>query len=276
MLSSIDRRWIFVTIFVAAIVPMIWPLNQPIKPTATVVSMYQAIDRLPPGSTVFAGFDYEPASEVELTPAALAMIHHLWSRDIKLIGFTLWPAGTSESTEVFRLATEEAKAAGHPKQYGVDYINLGYKAGNQVVIKLMSTNLREPFPRDINDKPLDSYPIMQHIYKISDAPMVISFSVGMPGLKEYVQYLSGQGVLIGGACTAVNLPELQPYLQSKQLVGLLGGLRGAADYETLIGMPGDATKGMSVQSVVHCVIALFIVLANVAYFADRRRDPRFR
>ena len=40
-------------------------------------------------------------------------------------------------------------------------------------------------------------------------------------------------------------PDLYPFLDSGQLKGLLGGLAGAAEYETLIDRSGQATKGMS-------------------------------
>ena len=69
-------------------------------------------------------------------------------------------------------------------------------------------------------------------------------------------------------------PDLYPFLQSKQLVGLLGGLAGAAEYETLIEAPGSATAGMEPQSVSHLIIILFIVLGNGVYFTTRRRGGK--
>ena len=78
----------------------------------------------------------------------------------------------------------------------------------------------------------------------------------------------------GGGCTAVMAPDLYPFLQSGQLVGLLGGLAGAAEYETLIGEPGQATVGMQPQSVTHLIIVLFIILGNTVYFLSRRQAAK--
>ncbi len=53
---------------------------------------------------------------------------------------------------------------------------------------------------------------------------------------------------------------------------MLGGLAGAAEYETIIGVPGSATAGMEPQSVTHLIIILFILLGNTVYFMTRRRS----
>ena len=65
--------------------------------------------------------------------------------------------------------------------------------------------------------------------------------------------------------------ELYPFIQSGQLVGLMPGLLGAAEYETLIDTPEKATAGMSVQSFVHLLIFVLVVVGNVAFFIQRRR-----
>ena len=80
------------------------------------------------------------------------------------------------------------------------------------------------------------------------------------------------GVPIGCGCTAVSAPTLYTYLQTNQMVGMLGGLKGAADYETLVGIKGgQAVRGMAPQSVAHLVIILFIIIGNVAYFSQRKK-----
>ena len=71
-------------------------------------------------------------------------------------------------------------------------------------------------------------------------------------------------------------PDLYPFLDSGQLGGLLGGLAGAAEYETLIERPGSASKGMGAQSMAHLVIALFVILGNIAHFAARRTSSEQR
>jgi hypothetical protein len=71
--------------------------------------------------------------------------------------------------------------------------------------------------------------------------------------------------------TAVSAPEYYPYLQSKQLLGLLGGMAGAAEYEKARGEKGSATRGMDAQSVAHYFVALCILLGNVVQWSKGRR-----
>ena len=79
------------------------------------------------------------------------------------------------------------------------------------------------------------------------------------------------GFPFAGGCTAVMAPDLFPFLQSGQMVGLLGGLAGAAEYETLVGRQDKATAGMSAQSMAHLIIVAFIIFGNMAFFVSRRR-----
>jgi hypothetical protein len=70
--------------------------------------------------------------------------------------------------------------------------------------------------------------------------------------------------------TAVSAPEFYPYLQSKQLLGLLGGMAGGAEYEKLMNEPagpGTAQRGMDAQSLAHVFVALCIVLGNVVQWS---------
>jgi hypothetical protein len=71
--------------------------------------------------------------------------------------------------------------------------------------------------------------------------------------------------------TAVSAPEYYPYLQSHQLLGLLGGMAGAAEYEKARNEKGTATRGMDAQSLAHFFVALCILLGNVVLWSKNRR-----
>jgi hypothetical protein len=64
--------------------------------------------------------------------------------------------------------------------------------------------------------------------------------------------------------------DFYPYLNAGQLVGLLGGMRGAAEYEGLIQHPDQGVRGMDSQSVIHLLIIVLIAIGNAAYFVSRR------
>jgi len=78
---------------------------------------------------------------------------------------------------------------------------------------------------------------------------------------------------VTGGVTAVSTPGFLPYVNNlNQLYGLLGGLKGAAEYESLIGVKGTATSGMDAQSIAHVLVILFIIMGNYRAFKIRQRD----
>jgi hypothetical protein len=78
-------------------------------------------------------------------------------------------------------------------------------------------------------------------------------------------------VKIVPAVTAVMATTFFPFIDSHQVVGMVAGLKGAAEYEKLIKKPGRASRGMDAQSIAHIVMIGFIVVGNLAYFLGRGR-----
>ncbi len=69
----------------------------------------------------------------------------------------------------------------------------------------------------------------------------------------------------------VNVPEIMPNLQAGQIVGIVAGMRGAAEYEIMVGKPGTAVAGMDAQSFAHVLIMLLIIVGNVGYILTRKK-----
>jgi hypothetical protein len=161
---------------------------------------------------------------------------------------------------------------------GVDYVNFGYKAGNEGVLNVIVTDYAKMFPTDVNTVPYDSIPIMKDIKSCRDFDLIVSFGGGRPGAKEWVLYVGDPGnVPIGGGVAAVSAPQLYPYYPS-QLIGLLGGVKGAAEYETRFvkqyraDIETRAVVMMGPQTVAHIVIMAFIVIGNILFFVNRKKD----
>ena len=82
------------------------------------------------------------------------------------------------------------------------------------------------------------------------------------------------GVPMTCGATAVMAPKLFAYVGSKQLQGLLGGMKGAAEFEVLVGHPDQAFRGMDAQSLIHLLIIGLVLVGNIGYFASRRQKRR--
>lgn len=268
-LRTLDRRWIFLGVALLVILPLVFGFHiAPVKPSHPSVTFYEAIEKIPNGSTVLMAGDYDPGTSAENYPMALAAARQLMRKNLKIIGVELYPAGPPLMDQVLRLAGAE-----YHKQAGIDYVNLGYKVGNEIVMSAMGTSIPATFPVDNSGTPVTQIPVMKGIQNFAQIKMIVSVSAGYPGTKEWVQQVVSRfHVPMVAGVTAVSAPEYYPYLQAGQLQGLLGGMAGAAEYEVLIGKPGLATRGMDAQSLAHVFIAFMIILGNLAFLGQRKPE----
>jgi len=270
-IMAIDRRIIFITVALAVMIPLLLPLKLPIDITPPTRSLYDAVDKLPPQSVVMLSFDYDPGTMPELYPVSLAVIRHCLAKDLRIIVLAIgWAPGIPLAERQLQQVAEKE----FHKKYGIDYVNLGAKPPAAAIPTLMSMAVRiaDAFPQDNYNTPLEKLPLMQEVHKFSDVDLIVDFSAGDPGLPSWVAFASQRFHRpVGGATTAVSAPQFYPYLQAGQLVGLVGGMKGAAEYERLVKRPGTATKGMDAQSVAHLLIVTFIVIGNITFFAARRK-----
>jgi len=268
-LEKIDRRWIFLTMGLLVLMPLLFPLSLPLFVSPPVKAFHDAVASIPDGSTVLMSCDYDPGGIPEMVPMTRTALRQLLDKKCKVVITVLWNGGPGLVDRVVRDVIE--KEYPHLK-YGVDYVNLGYKAGNEAVMVLMGQGIANAFPKDYRGNDTRSMPIMRGVRDYSSFPMLVNISSGYPGTKEWVQQVQGRFHLpMVAGVTAVSAPEYYPYLQSGQLRGLLGGMAGAAEYEKMRNEKGSATSGMDAQSLAHYFVALCIVLGNVVQWRKGRR-----
>jgi hypothetical protein len=268
-LSRLDRRWLFLIMGLLVLEPLLFPLSLPLKVTPPVQGFVDAVEAIPSGSTVLMSCDYDPGSIPELVPMTRTAFRHLMSRNCRVVVTCLWSGGAGLVDSVI---TEVAREFPH-KAYGTDWVNLGYKSGNEAVMVLMGQGVINVFPRDYRGNDTHTLPLMRSVRDYSSFPLLVNISAGYPGTKEWVQQVQGRFHLrMVAGVTAVSAPEFYPYLQSHQLLGMLGGMAGAAEYELARHEKGTATRGMDAQSLGHLFVALCIVLGNVVQFLQRRRS----
>jgi hypothetical protein len=265
-LIDIDRRWIYLAIGIITFMPILFPLGLPVYVTDEVEAVYNRVEALPPGSIIMLPMEYDPATMAELQPMAYAILRHCFSKDIKVITTALQIDGvTIIRNDLAKIAAE------YNKKIGEDYVFLGYKPYPGIVILNMGEDFRKPFPRDYYGTPLDSLPMMKGVRNYSNCAMIIDINA-TSGVDYWINYAHTryQADLAIGV-TAVMATDYYAFLSSKQIFGLIGGLKGAAEYEKLVNKPDFAAKAMDVQSIAHSAIVVFIIIGNIAYFASRSR-----
>ena len=184
--KEVDRRVIFAFILVSVAAPLLMPMTFEAKPTPIVRALYDRIDELPEGSRILLSFDFDPPMSPEVQPMANVITRHVLTKKHKAICMTLWATGQAQ----FNLTVDDVIDADFPHLVeGVDWVNMGYKAGNEGVLNVIRTDFKKMFPTDANSIPFDSIPILRGVRSCADFDLIISMGGGRPGVKEWVLYV---------------------------------------------------------------------------------------
>jgi hypothetical protein len=267
-MMNLDRRWIFLAIGLAVLVPFLFHWVLPTgEISQRVKDVYKYIDDAKPGDVIILAYDYGPASMPELQPMAVALTRHALKKNLRVLAMTLNTQGTLLADDVFTKVGKEFPE----KKDGVDYANLGFKVGGYLVVLGMGDSIGKQFVKDARGRLTRTLPVMKGVSDYKSVRLVVDLASSSTA-TTWILYAHGQyKAQIAAGVTAVMAADFYPYLQTGQLVGLLNGLRGAADYELLINHKDMGVLGMTSQSIAHLAIILFVILGNIGYFAARRK-----
>jgi hypothetical protein len=282
-LATLDRRWVFLAMGLAVAIPVLFQEQLADKlpefPGAQAQAVFDEIEKLQPGDKVLMAWDFDPATEGELAPMAMSFALHCCRKKAKLYFITLLPVGPQMIDRTF----ERVIQSDFPDMvYGEDYVNLGFKSGNEGVIKVIVTDLRGLYTTDSRGTNIDLIPMCKEIENIQQMDLIVNVSGSYPGSKEWVQYAvtpyQSQLRMVAG-CTGVQSPLMYPYIPN-QLQGLLGAIKGASEYEKLVNDAylgedpppkyQEARRRMGPQLVAHLLMILLIVAGNMIYFGQRK------
>jgi|TARA_B110000116_G_scaffold206682_1_gene181931 hypothetical protein len=281
-LGSMDRRFIFLLVGLSVLLPKLYPdlFTLPIKASSHSQRVFDEIDALKEDSKVLVSFEYGPSTKPEIHPSAIALLNHLFSKNVKVYAVALWPDGNFMATEAFSQVAD-----GYGKKYGVDYVNLGYKPGGEAVVKGLASDIRTMYTVDLLGNDIDSIEMMRDVKNLLDLDFIFSLSAGYPGSKEWVQFACDPlGIPMSTGCTSIQVTDIIPYVENDQIKGILSGMPGAAEYEQLVQdalnergivvSPGKASINMAAQSMAHVVIVLLIILGNITYYLTRKSGKK--
>ncbi len=260
------RHVTFLGLFVVVLAAMLSGFRPDIPVSEETRKLFDYIDSLPEGSTLVVSFDHEASALPEIRPLAQAVIRHAFRKHHRIIGLALMAEGTVIG---YRLVDETAREFG--RRYGQDYVYLGFKPQNIAAMLSMGESFPATFPSDYFGTPYGELPVLSQVATYRDVAAVISITDGnMP--TYWIEYAGARfGIRICSAMTAAMMTQFDPYVASGQLYSLVGGLRGAAEYERLLTAGGGGARGMLAQSAGHLYVIALIIAGNVLYFRARRR-----
>lgn len=267
-LSRIDRRLIFALVAFFCLVPLVTGFSMPGMVSPPTQKLYDAIEATPADKLVVLSVAWDAGTKGENEPQTEALIAHLFrlKRRFAIISMSAPQSPTLTQGIAERVAPEFGA------KYGEQWVNWGLKTGGAAWLQ----GLPKDVPSALGNKDwkavaLSQLPAMNGVKTFRDNVGLVIDITPTGSLPMWVSFV-GQphSVKIGYACTAVMSPEAYPYLDSNQIVGLMSGMAGAAQYFQLLNRKGFVTQAMTAQAMAHFLILALIAVGNVGYFAGRR------
>ncbi|MEO0197970.1 MAG: hypothetical protein ABIM42_01045 [candidate division WOR-3 bacterium] len=275
-LGKINRFYIYIILLVGLVVPLIFPPKFPQKMSPQVKRVFEFIDTLPAGSYVLLSADYDPSVAPEVHPMYKAVVKHCILRGVIPIGMTLGVQGAGLALDAFAEAESLLKA-----RRDTDYVFLGYQAGLSAVILGIGEDIKGVFNKDYFGTPTKDIYALKPVRNYKDISLVISFSGSSLPVTWVIYAKTRYGANVAAAVTAVSAGDFYPYIQTGQFIGMLAGMKAAAEYEYAVNQilekegykapPSSAIRMMDANSIGQLLIILFIIIGNIGYFASKRR-----
>lgn len=257
------RQLVFLVVAVAVTLPVLLQLHPANHPSDETRNFYAAIDSLPAGATILISFDFEASAYAEIKPLGDALVRHAFARNVRIVGLSLFAEGTALGAQLLHSAAAEAG-----KTYGVDCVFLGFRPQFRSAILALADSITTEFPSDYYGRASTELPLLREVINYDDLAYVVSLADGSMPTYWVEHAVLPYHVRLLTMLTATMATSFAPYISSGQIEALASGLKGAAEYETLLKQPAAGARGMFALSIAQIVIVLIIVAGNIA---DRRR-----
>lgn len=225
---ALDRRWLYLILFLLVIIQTLAPLDIPNVVSPRSKALYDLLSRQPEGSFVVVQTDWTYSTRGESYAQFKALMRLLMRKKIR---FVVTTAGSDPQAPVIAkqiIATLAREPGGNNYEEGRDYAIAGFFPSAEAHIRAMVNNIRG----ELATKGIEGGAVIEGIRDLSDAKAVINIT-GSATITLWIERIRNKAPL-GLMCTAVMSAENIPYYISGQLKGIVIGAKGAFDFETLL------------------------------------------
>lgn len=247
-------------IMIASIaIPLVIPLGLPIKIDPMTRAAYNTIQNMPEGSVVIFDYGMTASYIIEMGPACNSMTAQMFEKDFKILFFSGDAQGPVFAENEISPIAEEFK-----KTYGVDWVILGFAPGGEVAITAILADIKNVFSEDFYGTPIDNLPLMEVVQNHEQIDLAIYTGGGGDRLPAWVrQANTAYGTTVIFIPAGGMIAYATPYYPN-QAAGIVGSLRGSAEYELLTRRPGAAISGMDSLSLSFLYLMFLVILCNIS------------
>ncbi len=154
------------------------------------------------------------------------------------------------------------------KQYGVDYVNIGWVPGGEAGAAGFAKDVRSVVTHDYEGTALDKLPVMSGVTSIKDVQLVIIIADYHAGLFLR-QWWPLEKTPTVGCCDASNYTLFMTFLAAGQLRGVVNSINGGAQYERLVNKPADGIKTLDQVNIGYLWALALMALRNIGDVGER-------
>lgn len=150
-------------------------------------------------------------------------------------------------------------------------VNLGYLAGGTVGLQALAQDPRATLPLSVALKPAWEAAPFDTVTKVSDFGAVIVITENADTARYWIEQVKpslGQTPLLV-IISAQSAPMLQPYYDSGQVNGYIGGVSGSAAFEALSSTSGAASSHYAAYQLTLLVVAIMILVGGMISLVAR-------
>lgn len=275
-LQSIPKPILYLVLVLATSIPLFFDVAVPNEAVPESKAFYDNLMSLKEGDRVLIASDWTNSTRGESSGEFDALMRILMRKGVK---FAIYSTGDAQSPQVARneinVISKLEKAAGRREyQPFNDYVILGFFPNSEGTLVGINNNVRATFQgkKDFppNSPPRDvlQSPVFQGVKSVADFKYLLVVTASKTS-EVTIERIRKTPLMF--MVTGVMVPETRNYYTSGQITGLVGGVKGVYDLETLMkeGFPGMESKGKGTAYYLslHFALALLILtvlIGNVA------------
>ena len=248
-----------------------YPLGIPVYTDELTRKYYNFIEGIPDGSPVCIHQHSFPATFPSMGVPIQDSLYRLWQKNCKVLFWSGMVDAPPVTEQMIEYAKKKIISEGRPEPiYGVDYVDLGYIAGNELAVAAVANDFREASGGvDRYGNSLDDLSMMENLYNGGDVvaciiPANLDFPVQF--LRQWQEKFGTPCVI---TCNEMIRPGIMPYINSGQYSGAIAGTQPEAAFELLLGYAGEAARMTDAISLLTVFVLILIVLGNIVSLSRR-------
>lgn len=260
--------WLIMLLLAAVGLPILLGIEGPTGEArlwSGVTEAHAAINALPADATVHILWAYDPATAGELDLVMRPVAMHLIEQGIQVQIISLLPTGLATARRLWDNTTADLIAANRlpERPDRIDYWEGGFLPGGAPALALVA---QAPIAALVGHTPQATRP-----FSLESSALSIVVAAQAEDVQQWLELVQPTTLTPVVAVTAAGAgPLLRPYLASGQLIGLVSGFDGAANYHTLRNQratPEETARlrqQLAAQNWGHIALIAILVLGNLS------------